>query len=255
LIFKKNKPKKYFFLFEKRKRFKKPLGIILFAFFYISFFLINFAFISLESRIPLAYWDTILENYTITEFIYSILAFITGISIISLTKIGRIVFLFLVPVLIIYKIIIFITESSIYNFNTVFQAFFAFVTIIYFTSKDIFKPFVDSNFRGWRNYLRRSLKIQIKLGYLKAVTKNISCTGCLISLKNPSFVINREVIVDFNINRNKYSLMGGITRIDESGVAIGYRHLKKTIKKQLYIELQQYEKKLLEKKTKTMAEL
>jgi len=230
-----------FFKVERRGREKKPLSIKLFIMFYCLIPAINYFTVAITAEIYPPYLDIVLEKMKLIEIIMNFLALCAGAGLLSSKKTGLVLCMAYTPILLVYKIVSFLTEASAYNFAAIFQIFFCVASIIFFTSREIYSPYLKkrgADWRGWRLHLRRPIRIALTVNDERLFTRDLCAAGFYAAWKDCAFKRGREVNVNFSVNKNLYELKAGIARIDPEGVALAFRSMDNKTKITLHRDLQ-----------------
>lgn len=212
---------------ERRKRLKRPLSILIFSLIYFLLPFFNYISWNITLHTPPLEPDYFFRRINEIEFLFLILPFFAALALFSVTRFGWWFFLVFSLANIAYNFYVFLLQASVYNFSAVLQSFFAVAAVIFFTSKNLSAPYMKMYPRGWRMQVRRPVRIQVLIDGFKRFTKDMSEAGLFVIWKDCPLDPDKELKVEFSINRERFELKGTIVRFDERGVGIAFRYVDK----------------------------
>ncbi len=235
-------PEKKLLLFDRRRRIKRPVSLLVFGLIFIALPLINYTSFALKKGQPPLAVAYVVNEMNILELVLLFFPLIIAAGLLWVKKWGWYLFLAYAPVWIIYNLVDFFLASTIYNLLAVFKSFFGVIAIIFFTSKDISAPYVKAYPRGWRLQLRRPIQLNMTVNGKRKQTKDLSEVGAYLKWKDCDLPSNTEIKVSMKLAENRYEIPAAVVRKDEKGVGIAFRGLTKAKKAQIRRDLQQVER-------------
>jgi hypothetical protein len=216
---------------DRRKRLARPIAIIVFSIFFIFLPFFNYIATSFFYDIPLNEFNDILGEYDLVGLILLFLPFLVGIGLLSVSTWGWYFFLGYAGSIVIYNIIKLIMIHNVFSLIILGQTIFGLAAIAYFIRKDISAPYMMIQKRGWRLQKRKPIKMPVSVNGEVFSTLDASPGGLYLEWKNCSYIPGDEVDVFFERNNERFSLKGGITRIDQNGCGLAFRYVNKRNKK------------------------
>jgi hypothetical protein len=207
---------------DRRKRYKKPLLLILIALCFILAPIFNTIYNAIFLNIPLL---VVLKSYDFLAIILMTTLIITGIGLLFLKIWSWYLFLIQAAIIIIYNVFNIIEKANYYNVFILAQSLILFLLAGYFLRRDIFEPFFSKEFRGFRKAKRQQAEGTVQIDGEIYPILNISEKGFRVKWSNCPKKSGDPVQIS-NLERlGSYSApsMGGITRIWEDEVSIAYR--------------------------------
>lgn len=241
---------------KRRKRIHRPRTLIFFGTFFLILPLINYIGIAIRFKHRLVEFSNIFSELHSLEIILLCIPIFVGIGILMVQTWGYYLFIFYASTLTIHNTITLFRDPAIYNYNSLFQTILIFGAIYYFLKKEVSAPYlfrpnedivisnILENYRsilyipnGWRRSVRKQIEITVNVSNHSLVTKNFSLSGFYADWIDPALNPSEEVQLEFNIQNQKYSLKGGVVRVDENGVGIAFRNMTKEVKRSLQLSL------------------
>ena len=219
--------------FKKRRRLARPKPLVLFGVLFLFLPLINYFIISYQMQIPFTYPKLLLSGLRPMQLGLLFAPIIVGIGLLSVEKWGYFVFLVYSGILILHNLVVVLQNPVLYNLGAVAQTLFGTTAILYFIRKDISAPYMKMYPRGWRLEKRKPIGIEIAIFEKKMKTRDVSVTGFYVDWTDCPYNINDDVLVIFEIAKEKFRLEAGIVRIDDEGVGIALRDMDAETEKRL----------------------
>ncbi|WCL50093.1 PilZ domain-containing protein [Leptospira sp. GIMC2001] len=192
----------------------------------------------------LKFWNffTIIQFYSIYQLLFNILLLSTAVGMIFVQRWAFILFLlegFLFSAYCVIMIVLSLTGLISKQFNGIDYSILALISgtaslfLIYLVRRELSMPYFSIIGRGWRLAKRDSLQIPLvwinSLGQMgKAITENISVTGCLIPIpiEEEAFVLPGESLkltmdIDVVGSIQPIEISGQVVRIRESNFETG----------------------------------
>ena len=231
-------------IFEKRKDVVRPLNLTIcgLVFFLIPIVNLGQLFIPSEYRFVLFTVFPFLNSFSLTiehtavhhvtsgmeylqmltfiDIILLILPMFVGFGILSMTQIGKWMFMIYSGGLILYNLSTFVFFPINYNFITLVNSLVLTFIVNHFLNKDILNPYnTDIHKKSWG---RMPFVNDAVVNGIPCTTRDISYSGTFVYLENSNLELEQEVIIQFKLKDKNYSLKGGVARIEKEGIGIEF---------------------------------
>jgi hypothetical protein len=205
---------------DRRRRYKKPLLLVLIAVCFIFAPLINTLYNAIVLNIPII---LVIQGYDISALILMGTCLISGIGLLFLKLWSWYLFLFQALIIISFNVYNIYERANYYNIFILCQSLVLFVFAGYFLRRDVFAPFFTIEARGFRRAKREKAEITVEVDGLSFTAKNISAAGLCVTWPNCPKKPGDEVTISFLLDSEPVSVPGGITRIRNYEVSLAFR--------------------------------
>jgi hypothetical protein len=196
------------------------IGLVFILFPFANYLLLSFLY-----RIPLNEPVLLFNKLNPLGNFLAFFLIIVGVGLLSITRWGWYLFLFYMPVFILYSLISYFITPDTYYLTVMILSAFGFLAIIFFTRKNISVPYMHIHRRGWRMQKRIPIGLDISVNGTERKTRDFGEKGFFLSWPDCPQQLGAEVDIFFTFNNENFHFVGGIVRVEETGVGIAFRGL------------------------------
>jgi PilZ domain len=222
---------------DRRKRLKRPLGILLVSALYFAYPFINYWHFVSHYNVSIHEISFIMSKLNSIQLILLFVPFIISFGLFFIQKWGWYTFLIHSFALISFNIYALYKYKVLKNYISLAEVVIVTAICIYFLRKDISAPYMKLYPRGFRGEKRKPIQIPITIylekGMLAKETRDLSLAGFYVDWENSNLEINSAVKVNFRSEKNIYELNAGVVRIDENGVGFAFRNVSDEVETSL----------------------
>lgn len=187
---------------DRRKRYKRPISIIL-----IGSLLILYPFINIYNLMKYYHYSYI-ETHKLfltlnpVQLLLLFFPWVSGIGLLLVKKWGWYLFLLNSFSLIIFNFYAIYLQPVSYNYRSLAEGLAVFGFSVFFLRRDISAPYMKVYPRGWRYEKRKPVIIDIAIDGKKTKTRDISSAGLYADWEGEVYELNTEVDVSILSKEN-----------------------------------------------------
>ena len=211
---------------DKRKRFSRPLTILLIGILLCILPIINYFFIAKELGFGSSNFGLIFHFLSAFEITLLLLPLVLGVGLLMIRKWAWWGILLYFTSLILYDTYLLFSLNSMFNVGVLFRTIVGFGIIIFFLKKDISAPYFKLYPRGWRGEKRKPIERVVYIKEKEYKTFDVSPTGVYLDWKDCDRELGDELVIRFIQNDDGHlqtEAKVGIVRIDTNGVGLAFR--------------------------------
>ncbi|MEQ8350152.1 MAG: PilZ domain-containing protein [Leptospiraceae bacterium] len=206
---------------ERRKRYKRPLSLILIGLLFLLFPVWNYFSICIMSGYPYQRPLYVFSKMDPVVALLMILSFAVGVGLLLVKRWGWRLFFVFAALLLGYNVwAVFSLPDYWLNMLYLLYSVLGLGAAVYFLRPDISTPFMKMYPRGWRFEKRIPVHQKIRLNGQDFETRDISTRGFYIDWPNCNLEVGQEVEVEID----GMLLKAGIVRIDDNGAGMAFRY-------------------------------
>ena len=209
---------------ERRKRYKRPLSLVIIGTLFLLFPIWNYLSICIMSGYPYYRPLYVLGKMDPLVVLLMVLSLAVGVGLLLVKRWGWRLFFAFAALLIGYNVwAVFSLPDYWINIMYLVYSALGVAAAIYFLRPDISTPFMKMYPRGWRFEKRQPVQHDIKIDGKPFKTRDLSPRGLYVDWPECDAEVGQEVEIEVE----GMLLKGGIVRIDSSGAGIAFRYQRK----------------------------
>ena len=230
--------------YERRKRIKRPLTLVLFGLFFLLLPIYNYFGLAFKYQIHPSLVFRTLQVTNSIELLLLFLPIAVGLGLLIVSKWGWWLFLTFASSLVFYNLYSIMQNPVLANVSALAQTIILMGGIFYFLRKDISAPYMKMYPRGWRFQKRYPLEIKVALNGIELLTRDFSSKGIYVTWPGVNLSLGSEVNLAFTLNNQSFHCKGGVAVVNEGhGTGIAFRNIDSQQAEQLRQAVQLEEKK------------